>query len=236
MTEKDEIVILRHDVDSPFVYKKSLFKKIINRVYLTNPEIPGKEHLPGYLEALKSVLKIEKEFEAKGTFFFRTVTSPTNDLVDYMTTNGHELAYHADRIETFQEFQDDLNKLQNKIKSPIQGFTKHGFAKVRSGGPWNEKKMVEFAKKANLKYLAQGVDHKDWEKPQIVDGVYLFGHHLTIKDAKIEDMIQYIESNEWPMLLLHPEDLFINGVKEKFLKILKVAKAISVKDALESIP
>ena len=96
--------------------------------------------------------------------------------------------------------------------------------------------MVEFAKKANLKYLAQGVDHKDWEKPQIVDGVYLFGHHLTIKDAKIEDMIQYIESNKWPMLLLHPEDLFINGVKEKFLKILKVAKAISVKDALESIP
>ena len=99
---------------------------------------------------------------------------------------------------------------------------------------WNEKKMVEFAKKANLKYLAQGVDHKDWEKPQVVDGVYLFGHHLTIKDAKIEDMIQYIESNKLPMLLLHPEDLFINGVKEKFLKILKVAKAVSVKDALES--
>ncbi len=47
MTEKDEIVILRHDVDSPFVYKKSLFKKIINRVYLTDPEIPGKEHIPG---------------------------------------------------------------------------------------------------------------------------------------------------------------------------------------------
>jgi len=235
MKNEVKIVILRHDVDSPFVYRKSLFKKIINRIYLSDPVLPGKQHLSGYLEALRSVLELERKFNAKGTFFFRTITCPTNDLIKYMVDAGHELAYHADRIETFHEFNHDLSKLQEKIGFPIHGFTKHGFAKVRSGGAWNERKMIDFANSAHLQYLAQGVDHPGWEKPQLVNGVYLFGHHLTIKNATIEELIRYIESNRWPMLLLHPEDLFINGVKEKFLRILKVAKAISVKDALNLI-
>lgn len=235
MNDVNNIFILRHDVDSPFVYRKSLTKKLMNRIFLSKPEIPGKEKLPGYLEALKYTLKLEKKFKAKGTFFFRTVTCPTKDLVKKIVGDSHELAYHADRIDTFQEFYDDLNFIQEKIDYKIKGFTKHGFAKVKSGGEWDEKKLVEYAKSANMKYLAQGVDHPDWEKPQLIDGVYLFGHHLTIKDANMNELEQYIKSHKWPMLLLHPEDLFIDGVNEKFNKILEISKAITVTEALKQI-
>ncbi len=235
MRQDSRVFILRHDVDSPFVYRKNLFKKIMNRVYLSKPKLPGKEHLPGYHEALRNTLELEEKYNAKGTFFFRTVTCPPPDLVKKIINDKHEIAYHADQIGTFQEFHDDLKKIREDTMYPIQGFTKHGIAKVRSGGPWDEKKMVEYAHLANLKYLAQGVFHPDWEKPQLVNGVFLFGHHLTIKDSKIDELIKYLDSHTLPMLLLHPEDLFIEGVKEKFIKILKFAKAISVEEALNQL-
>ena len=33
--------ILRHDVDSPFVYRKSITKKLMNKIFLLKPEIPS---------------------------------------------------------------------------------------------------------------------------------------------------------------------------------------------------
>ena len=224
--------ILRHDVDSPFVYRKSFTKKLMNKIFLTKPEIPGKEKLPGYLEALKYSLKLEKKFDAKGTFFFRTVTCPSHDLATKMISEGHELAFHADRVDTFQDFVDDFNFLKTKTKCSMVGFTKHGFAKVRTGGIWNEKKMIEYAKSANMKYLAQGVDHLEWEEPRKFDGVFVFGHHLTVKNSSIDELNEYLEIHKWPLLLLHPEDLFIEGVEKKFIEILKNFNAISVIDAL----
>jgi peptidoglycan/xylan/chitin deacetylase (PgdA/CDA1 family) len=235
MNNKKNIFILRHDVDSPFVYRKSNTKKFLNRIFLSSPELPGKEKLPGYLEALEYTLKLEKQFNAKGTFFLRTVTCPSKNLVQKILKDGHELGFHADRINTLEEFQKDLNFIQKKIEHSIQGFSKHGFAKIRSGGAWNEQKMIEYAISSNLNYLAQGVDHPDWEKPKQITGVYVFGHHLTIKDATFEDMKKYIQSNSWPMLMLHPEDLYIDGVEDKFINILKMANAISVKDALNQM-
>ncbi len=235
MKKNDGFIILRHDVDNPFLYRKSLFQKILNRVYLSNPEFPGKEHFPTYLEAVKTLLKLEKRFSAKATFFFRTVTYPTYDLIKELRDGKHEVAYHADRDKTFREFHEDLKKVQNRTKMTISGFTKHGISKHRSGGHWDEKKMIEYGNKANLKYLAQGESHPGWETPQLVNGVYVFGHHKTIWKESIEELTRYIESNKWPMLLLHPEDLIINGVKEKFIKILSMTKAISVREALDLI-
>ena len=228
-------IILRHDVDNPFVYRKGFFNKILNRFYLSNPKFPRKESQPGYLEALRKTLELENRFNSKGTFFFRTVTCPTLDLVKEMRAKGHEIAYHADRTETFEDFEEDLNILQNKIKCPISGFTMHGQAKVRSGRAWDREKMIEYGKAANLKYLAQGEDHPDWEKPQLVDGIYFFGHHLTIKKSSIEEITRYIESHNWPLLMLHPEDLFIDGEKEKFIQILKKFNTISVEESLKHL-
>ncbi len=235
MNQDEFKIILRHDVDNPFVYRKGLFNKLMNRVYLSNTKLPRNENLPGYLSALQDVLELENRSGATGTFFFRTVTCPSLNLVKEMKEKGHEISFHADRIDSFQEFEDDLNELRNKTNCQISGFTKHGYAKVRSGGGWDESKMIEYAKNANLKYLAQGEDHHDWEEPHLVDGVYVFGHHLTIKKASKEELNQYIESHKWPLLMLHPEDLFIDGVKEKFIMILKKAKVISIEESLKLI-
>ena len=231
----DRVFVLRHDVDSPFVYRKGLFKKIANRIYLSDPDLPGKQFLPGYHEALKAILEIEKKFDTRASFFFRTATCPPPDIVRRLLDDRHEIAYHADRIESFEEFHEDLVSLTQKTGCMIDGFTKHGYAKVRSGGHWNEAKMVEYAKRANLKYLAQGEDHEDIDVPQLISGVYVLGHHMTVKDRSLEDMTKYIESHEWPMIMIHPEDLFIEGVKDKFVKILETAKAIPVGAALKLI-
>lgn len=227
--------ILRHDVDSPFVYRKNVFKKLANRIYLSDPDLPGRKFLPGYHEALKTILEIEKKFDARASFFFRTVTSPPPEIVRRLIAEGHEVAYHADRIATFEEFKEDLVALRQKTGCAIDGFTKHGYAKVRSGGQWDEKKMVEYAKLANLRYLAQGEDHEDLDMPQLVDGVYLLGHHMTVKDRGLDEMLGYIKSHEWPMLMIHPEDLYIEGVRDKFVNILGTAKAIPVGAALKLI-
>lgn len=235
MSNEAKIVILRHDVDNPFVYRKNFLKKIINRVYLSNSKFPGKSLMPGYYEALNHLLKIETDFQAHATFFFRTVTCPSPKITKKLINQKHEIAYHSDRNNSFEDFQNDLNKLQDALTVKIDGFTKHGYANVRSGGSWNEKKFLEFAKLAKLKYLAQGQDHLDWEEPRLIDGVFLFGHHKTIKDTDYDDLIFYINSKKWPMLMLHPEDLFIKGVEEKFLKILQFVKTITVKESLKLI-
>ena len=91
MRQDSRVFILRHDVDSPFVYRKNLFKKIMNRVYLSKPKLPGKEHLPGYHEALRNTLELEEKYNAKGTFFFRTVTCPPPDLVKKIINDKHEI-------------------------------------------------------------------------------------------------------------------------------------------------
>jgi len=235
MTKNEKKIILRHDVDNPFVYRKSLFNKLMNRFYLSNSKIPRNENLPGYLAALREILELEDKFNARGTFFFRTVTSPSFDLIQQMRKKGHEIAYHADRIETFQEFHTDLKKLQQKTKCEMIGFTKHGFAKIRSGGIWNEKKMIEYAKLSNMKYLAQGQDHPEWEEPQLINGIYVFGHHLTIKKSNMKELTHYIESHKWPLLMLHPEDLFIGDEKEKFIELLKKYKTISIEDLINQL-
>lgn len=235
MKNEGKIVILRHDVDSPFVYRKNFLKKALNRIYLSNSELPGKSIMPGYLEALNYLLELEAKFQAPGTFFFRTVTCPSSEIVRKMLAQKHEIAFHADRIDLFENFQNDLNKLQESMNLKIDGFSKHGFAKVRSGGSWDENRMIRYANLAKLKYLAQGVDHPDWEEPKLIDGVFIFGHHKTIKDTDFDDLVSYVKSKKWPMLMLHPEDLFIKGVEEKFLKILQFVKTITVKESLKLV-
>jgi peptidoglycan/xylan/chitin deacetylase (PgdA/CDA1 family) len=209
----------------------------MNAICLLYANLPLKKKIPGYLEALQDLLQLEHDHQARATFFFRTVTCPTRDILKTLHGDGHEIAYHADRIATFQDFDKDLSFIEQETcqRGHVRGFTKHGYARFRSGGAWDEGKMIQFAKMAGLKYIAQGVRHLDWSLPRVIDGVCVFGHHRTVKDCGLDEMLHYIDSSDMPLLLLHPEDLFIDGVKEKFVKILKFAQAIPVIDAIRLV-
>ncbi|RLE74741.1 MAG: hypothetical protein DRJ56_06895, partial [Thermoprotei archaeon] len=106
---------------------------------------------------------------------------------------------------------------------------------VRSGGPWDESRFVEYGVRAGLKYLAQGEGHPDWELPRVVGGLVVFGHHVTLRRCRIEDVRAYVRSRRLPLILVHPEDISAPGEREKFEEVLSMGRAVSVAEVLRAL-
>ncbi len=228
----EKILLIRHDVDNIFdIYSpnSSKFKKFLNYLAILSFSKYGflRSILPGYLHHLWDVLDVEVKYDVKATFFFRVVTAPTMNLRDALITRGHEIAYHSDRNSRFEDFLLDLKYLERAVKITVKGFTKHGFSPVRSGGMWNEKLFISYGVNAGLKYLAQGSGHPDWEVPRKVKGLWVFGHHITLKKISLASAEKYVRARALPLILVHPEDLFIKGEMEKFENVVSRGKCVT---------
>ncbi|MCC6004770.1 MAG: hypothetical protein LM590_10565 [Thermofilum sp.] len=230
----ERVAILRYDVDNVLnVYKPSTYNKLVK---ISNLAIEiamlsttkFRFLFPLYENHLSELIDIEKEYNAHGTFFFRIITLPTPKILNVIRSQGDEIGYHSDRNESFETWYEDLIKMEKNLGIKVLGYTKHGMSRVRSGGMWDEKKFIAFAKLANLKYFAQGAGHPEWELPRRVKGVWVFGHHITLKHASWNDVVMYVKGRCLPMLLVHPEDLGIPGVKEKLEYVLSQRRGVEV--------
>jgi len=232
----EKIIILRHDVDNIWsIYKRGIkgkIAKVLNYSFLLLSPTDIREFIPNYLHTVLELIDLEKDYGATSTFFFRVCTTPTRYILSEILRLGCEVGYHSDRNRCFREFYEDLLALQRMTRVRILGFTKHGYSPVRSGGPWNELKFVEYGIKAKLRYLAQGEGHPEWEYPKVVKGLILFGHHITLKKCSRKQAREYIKRREVPLILVHPEDLSIPGVKESFEEVLTMGRCVSVIKAL----
>jgi len=237
----ERVVILRYDVDNVLsVYKPGTFNKLIKILNLSMElamlsTVKFRYVFPLYEEHLLELLDIEKEYNAHGTFFFRVITLPTPKILNTIFSQGDEIGYHSDRNKNFETWYKDLIEIEKHLGVKVLGYTKHGISKVRSGGAWNERKFIAFAKLANLKYFAQGTGHPEWELPRRVKGVWVFGHHVTLKHASWSDVARYVKNRCLPMLLMHPEDLGVPGVKEKLEFVLSERKGVKVIEVIKAL-
>ncbi len=231
--ESDKLILIRHDVDNSFniygcmrpLVKK--IKKVANySILLIRPFIRIVDYIPNFLETIEYVVDIERDYNALATYFFRVPTAPSKKIVKQLLGKGHEIAYHSDRNDSFQNFYSDLKILEKITGIRIYGFTKHGHSPVRDGGPWNEEKFILYGIKAKLKYLAQGSSHPEWQLPKKIGNLWVFGHHITLKKTSLKKAKEYIKTKKLPVILVHPEDLYISGEREKFEEILCMGKCI----------
>ena len=235
-------MLLRHDVDNPYnIFDKRCIMRKIN-IYLNYISLKYDIFSSllrvldlTYLSHLWFLLDLESKYNARATFFFRTVTIPTRSIKRRLVLDGHEIAYHSDRNYSFSTFLDDLKLIERKVRVKIVGFTKHGYSCVRDGGPWIESKFISYGIKANLKYLAQGEGHSNWILPRKVNGkLWLFGHHITLKKSDITSILDYLQRQPLPMILVHPEDLFISDEEtEKFEELLSRFRGVSIREVID---
>ena len=236
---QEKPVLIRHDVDNIYdVYGPGItrkIKKIINTytLLLMSINVKVRRAIPNYLSHLWFLFDIENKYQCRASYFFRPITIPTKEIVKYLKFKGHEIGYHSDRNQCFRTFYQDLKILERETNTKINGFTKHGFSRIRSGGKYIEKKFIVYGVKSRLKYFAQGTGHAHWELPHNINGLWVFGHHITLKKTSMHILKNYLNKRLVPLILIHPEDIFIKGVLKKFEYVLSHGKCITIQSFIE---
>jgi hypothetical protein len=114
----EDVVILRHDVDNIYgIYRPGKTTKLLKMVNYGFMALLGivsqlRYFIPGYEEHIPPLLDIERAYDARATFFFRPITVPQQDLLSKLKIEGHELAYHSDRNNSFEEWYKDLKYVE----------------------------------------------------------------------------------------------------------------------------
>ncbi len=228
----EEVVVIRHDVDNIYgIYRPYRFPKIVKAInygFLALLSItPSFRYIvPLYLEHIPVVLDIERQYGARASYFFRPITVPKGDIIRDLKKDGHELAYHSDRNKNYNEWLKDLKFIEKTLKVKVQGFTKHGYSIVRGGGIVPFDKLVEYASRAGLKYIGSSMNPRGTGPPHKYNGIWIFSHEITLKHTPWSKLKRYINSCT-PLVLIHPEDLFIPGEMDKFEYILSRKRGIS---------
>ena len=115
---------LRIDVDNPFGYA-SLYKKILNKISLDFNLIPKWSSL-GYLDhAIKLRTYLEKH-SVPTTWFFRNITAPSSKELNEFRESPFDLALHAERTDTLENFASEVKKWEKNFGTTPKGFSKHG--------------------------------------------------------------------------------------------------------------
>lgn len=211
-------IVLRHDVDNPIWYSVPLNYLLL---HLKDQRIRGKSLFPQYLSDVKLLLDYEIEHGVKATWFFRTCTMPGKQIRDKLLASRHEIAYHSDRDENWKTFMFDLGTLEKSL-GQVRGVAHHG------SKPYNEERILTFIRSAELEYLAQGVTEQGWLKPRRINGVWVFGNHITLKkiSAKYDlptanRIVQnYVGSRKVAQVLLHPRQFADSDKTRKLFKNL----------------
>ncbi len=208
----ERILVLRHDVDNVYDIaggRSPFAKKIANFILLASGRIGDLASLitPSRLDHLQMILDLEEAQGARATFFFRSVTAPTEKLASKLEGSGHRVGYHADDV-CVKDFIGDLSFLERISNRKPRSFTGHGFAKIRGGGKYDEKLMIALGRIAGLDILAQGSGHPEWAVPRRIAGIWVFGHSRSLKKSVLEEIIEYATGPRIPLLLIHPEDLW----------------------------
>ncbi len=239
----ERIVLLRHDVDNVYaIYgggnrAKVALKKLLNYALLglACADYRINYLIPRGFDSVFFTLDLEKTYDCKATWFFRAITVPPRRVVLKLKLAGHEIAYHSDRNWSYKLFLEDLRLVEKATQTSIRGFTKHGLSPVRSGGAYPIKIMMLYGIKARLKYFAQGEGFPHWRVPRRISGLWVFGHHITLKKTPLIRIRKYITSEPLPLVLIHPEDLVIPGETVKLEYIASKARCTSVWDVVEKL-
>lgn len=183
------MIILRHDVDDAFSIN-SLFLKGLNYLSLKFRKFFPRWKNLGYLQDVLKLFEREKEIGIRSSWFFRTSTTPFPELRKELLAKGHEIGFHADRIENESLFRKDLEYVAQGTR--IFGFTKHGSKGLHTplgiglGEVYDLTLYIKRAKNIGLSYFA-GNDVNPVDKIKIIDGVVVFPSAFWVSPGYMND-------------------------------------------------
>jgi hypothetical protein len=247
------VVILRHDVDDPYVDEPNFGK--VTRIFVRRlsafrrrfgtwtPGIPQWN----YLHAAERLFEAEKSLGIRGTWFFRRVTKPHSSFRNKLLKHGCEVAFHADRIQNAYEFRKDLVSTMDGITA--LGFSKHGSAsneleaeRIRSE-VYDPEKCLVLAKTYGFKYFSGNGTNP--EAPyRIVDDIVYFPGAFWMFPGYMDERkytLQWLLRNQRDMnivVLVHPREYtsLFPGVKENLDTFLGHAdEVMSFRDFISNI-
>lgn len=115
---------LRIDIDNPFGYA-TFFRKVLNKVSLDFNLIPRWSSL-GYLDNAKALRDYLAGNGVPATWFFRNETTPGRRDISTFSRAPFDLALHAERTDTFENFAAEVRKWTRAMGARPTGFSKHG--------------------------------------------------------------------------------------------------------------
>ncbi|MEM2202652.1 MAG: hypothetical protein QW595_03360 [Candidatus Bathyarchaeia archaeon] len=183
------MIILRHDVDDAFSVG-SYFSKGLNYLSIKLGKIFPRSRSFGFLRDALNLFEREREIGIRATWFFRTLTRPFPEFKRELLSEGHEIAFHADRIENKEFFKKDLEYVAQGIK--ILGFSKHGNrglptpAGLGLGEVYNLSLYIRRAKEFGFLYFA-GNDVNPTDEFKVLDGIVVFPSAFWIAPGYMDD-------------------------------------------------
>ena len=219
----DTGIILRHDVDNPYVGElgfglvRRKFVWTLNwykQYGLLGEKLPCFAQLK-YLHATKRLFDVEKDLGIEGSWYFRTRTKPYSSLRETMLQHGCEISFHADRTNDENRFLADLEYTVGKDKQ--SGFTKHGSARdeyeARKGHIeiYDPGSCLRLAKKHEFKYFCGNGTNPE-EEWKVIDGVLYFPNVFWIQTGYMDDKKYTLEwlieaqRNRDIVVLIHPRE------------------------------
>jgi hypothetical protein len=220
-------LILRVDVDSPYG-KKNPFIHICSRL-ASDFDLPAYPMLP-YLTYLNEFIEYLNSKSLQGYFFFRKCTLPRGITLDLLHDGKHVIGHHIENSRSFKTFTDELNLIENNIKTKVEAFSKHGSGKFKYGlyhDPLYEPdKYLEWGSKVGMKMFFGNLEdpmykstitNKNivffpaayWLEPHWRD-TKSFNTDWLIQESKIRDLV----------LLIHVENIFNNSILFRELELI----------------
>jgi len=216
-------VILRHDVDNPYVGELGFGTIARKFVWTLNwykqygflgEKLPGITTLK-YLHATKRLFDVERSLGIKGSWFFRTRTKPYPSLKDAMLKHGCEISFHADRATDEGRFLADLEYTIGKERP--RGFTKHGSprnefeARREHLEIYDPTKCLQLAKRYGFTYFSGNGSNPE-DEWSVVEGVVYFPSVYWIQTGYMDDTKYTLDwlietqRNRDIVVLIHPRE------------------------------
>jgi hypothetical protein len=241
------LIILRHDVDDAFS-TRNLFSTGLNYLRMKiGRRFPMWESL-GYLEDALCLSERDRSMGIHSSWFFRTVTNPSSDFMQGLLGDGHEIGFHADRIEDEFCFNDDFEYVAGDLE--FLGFTKHGSKGLPTplgaasglGEVYNPKLCVKRAKDHGMVYFC-GNDVVPTDAIRVVESVvffpsafWVFPGYMNDQKFTVDWLIDYQKDHD-VVVLVHPSDateLFPKAARNVDKIYNRCDEIVSFKEYLQS--
>jgi len=201
-------IYIRIDVDKPFGSKnifRRLFSKSRENFYF--PLIEGI-----YLKGFVKILNLLNEYNFSGHFYFRNCTIPLKKHIILLENYKHIIGFHAENTSTFENFKEELNYFQKKLKNySVESFTKHGSGYYKLGknhyAKYEPDKYFNWAKKLNKRFdFGNGIinlNNKNDNIPYFRSAFWIEKSYRDQGFNQMDQLIEFAKTND-VVVLIHP--------------------------------
>ena len=227
-------LIVRIDVDRPYG-KQGVVRHVASRIG-SDYALPRMEWL-GYLDELKTILRILNAQGRPAHVFFRKCTYPSPAVCELMEAGNHQFGLHLEDSRSAETFAEELGSLERALGRPVAAFSKHGSGRLRLGRhhfpPYEPEKYRGWAQEAGMKVFLGNLEDPQL-RPSEANGLLWFPsafwlepHWRDTQKFPIEWLLREAAERD-VVMLLHPDNVTSSPeiMREFLMAIEKLDAAI----------